>query len=168
MNCKRMSQSFAPMAMRIPILRVRSVTDTSMMFMMPIPPTRRETDAMAPRRRVSPDTGFSPRPFLSFFFKYNQTCFRFFAGQRQVSLLRLPERRKASPLVNSPEAWGSSSLNSLGSPKTDKGIEKGWRPIIRDASLVFAQLMDFVPSFHFHQNLYLFSEFLLSVACSML
>ena len=44
-----MSLSFAPTASRIPISLVRSVTDTSMMFMMPIPPTTRETDAMAPR-----------------------------------------------------------------------------------------------------------------------
>ena len=31
----------APSAFRIPISRVRSVTDTSMMFMMPMPPTSR-------------------------------------------------------------------------------------------------------------------------------
>ena len=30
------------MAMRIPISRVRSVTETSMMFMMPMPPTSSE------------------------------------------------------------------------------------------------------------------------------
>ena len=35
----------APIAMRIPISRVRSVTDTSMMFMMPMPPTSSEIDA---------------------------------------------------------------------------------------------------------------------------
>ena len=34
--------------MRMPISRVRSVTDTSMMFMMPMPPTSRETPAIAP------------------------------------------------------------------------------------------------------------------------
>ena len=33
--------------MRRPISRVRSVTDTSMMFMMPMPPTSSETDAIA-------------------------------------------------------------------------------------------------------------------------
>ena len=33
--------------MRRPISRVRSVTDTSMMFMMPMPPTISETTAMA-------------------------------------------------------------------------------------------------------------------------
>ena len=49
-------------------------------------------------------------------------------------------------------------------PKTDKGIEKRLAP----ASLVFAQLIDFVPSFHFYQNPYLFSELLLSVTCRML
>jgi hypothetical protein len=31
----------APMALRRPISRVRSVTETSMMFMMPMPPTSR-------------------------------------------------------------------------------------------------------------------------------
>ena len=33
--------------MRTPISRVRSVTETSMMFMIPIPPTTSETDATA-------------------------------------------------------------------------------------------------------------------------
>jgi hypothetical protein len=37
---------FAPTAMRTPISRVRSVTLTSMMFMIPIPPTRSDTSAM--------------------------------------------------------------------------------------------------------------------------
>ena len=39
-NCDRMWLRRAPTALRSPISRVRSVTDTSMMFMMPIPPTR--------------------------------------------------------------------------------------------------------------------------------
>ena len=34
------------MARRMPISRVRSVTDTSMMFMMPMPPTMSDTAAM--------------------------------------------------------------------------------------------------------------------------
>ena len=38
-NWPRMSRVRAPTAMRRPISRVRSVTDTSMMFMMPMPPT---------------------------------------------------------------------------------------------------------------------------------
>ncbi len=46
------------MARRMPISRVRSVTDTSMMFMMPMPPTSRLTAATAPssmvRMRVVP------------------------------------------------------------------------------------------------------------------
>ena len=41
----------APMAFRIPISLVRSVTVTSMMFMMPMPPTSREMPAMAPSTR---------------------------------------------------------------------------------------------------------------------
>ena len=41
----------APMARRMPISRVRSVTVTSMMFMMPMPPTTREMAAMPPSTR---------------------------------------------------------------------------------------------------------------------
>ena len=40
-----MSRPFAPIAMRIPISRVRSVTETSMMFMIPMPPTSSEIEA---------------------------------------------------------------------------------------------------------------------------
>src|SRR6266702_3244118 len=51
-NCVRMSFPRAPTAMRTPISRVRSVTLTSMMFMMPIPPTTRDTPAIAPSSTV--------------------------------------------------------------------------------------------------------------------
>ena len=51
-NCVRMSLPWAPTAMRTPISRVRSVTLTSMMFMMPIPPTTSETPAIAPSKTV--------------------------------------------------------------------------------------------------------------------
>ena len=45
-----MSRRRAPTAMRRPISRVRSVTETSMMFMMPMPPTTSEmTDVAASR-----------------------------------------------------------------------------------------------------------------------
>ncbi len=47
-NCARMSFWRAPIAMRMPISRVRSVTETSMMFMIPMPPTNSETEAIAP------------------------------------------------------------------------------------------------------------------------
>ena len=47
MNCPRMSLRLAPKDLRMPISLVRSVTETSMMFMMPMPPTRREMAAMA-------------------------------------------------------------------------------------------------------------------------
>ena len=40
----------APRAFRIPISRVRSVTETSMMFMMPMPPTSSDTAAMPASR----------------------------------------------------------------------------------------------------------------------
>ena len=41
-NCSRMWWRFAPIALQMPISRVRSVTDTSMMFMIPMPPTSSE------------------------------------------------------------------------------------------------------------------------------
>ena len=47
-NCMTMSRFLAPSARRTPISRVRSVTLASMMFMMPMPPTRRLMAAMAP------------------------------------------------------------------------------------------------------------------------
>ena len=40
------------MAMRIPISRVRSVTETSMMFMMPMPPTIKDTPAIEANSKV--------------------------------------------------------------------------------------------------------------------
>ena len=52
-NWSRMSRRLAPTALRMPISRVRSVTLTSMMFMMPIPPTSREMPAIEPRKSVS-------------------------------------------------------------------------------------------------------------------
>ena len=42
MNWIRISRRRAPSALRRPISRVRSVTETSMMFMMPMPPTSSE------------------------------------------------------------------------------------------------------------------------------
>jgi hypothetical protein len=44
------SARLAPTALRSPISRVRSVTLTSMMFMMPMPPTSRLMAAIAPRK----------------------------------------------------------------------------------------------------------------------
>ena len=41
-----MSLRRAPIALRTPISRVRSVTDTSMMFITPMPPTIRPTEEM--------------------------------------------------------------------------------------------------------------------------
>ena len=48
-----MLKRVAPSALRTPISRVRSVTDTSMMFMMPMPPTRRLTAAMPASRYLN-------------------------------------------------------------------------------------------------------------------
>ena len=47
MNCPRISFRLAPRDLRMPISRVRSVTETSMIFIMPMPPTSREMAAMA-------------------------------------------------------------------------------------------------------------------------
>ncbi len=52
-NWSSTSRSSAPIARRVPISRVRSVIDTSMMFMMPMPPTSRLTAATAPSSVVS-------------------------------------------------------------------------------------------------------------------
>ena len=41
----------APKALRRPISRVRSVTETSMMFITPVPPTKSEIPAMALNNR---------------------------------------------------------------------------------------------------------------------
>ena len=45
-NCSRMVRFFAPMALRTPISRVRSATETNMMFMMPMPPTNSDKPVM--------------------------------------------------------------------------------------------------------------------------
>src|SRR5215813_14298554 len=46
-NCSSTCTRRAPIAMRIPISRVRSVTETSRMFMIPMPPTSSEIEATA-------------------------------------------------------------------------------------------------------------------------
>ena len=51
-NCMRMAELRAPSALRVPISRVRSVTDTVMMFMTPMPPTSRLMAAMAEMPRL--------------------------------------------------------------------------------------------------------------------
>ena len=52
-NWLRMSRPRAPRALRMPISRVRSRTETSMMFMIPIPPTTSAIEAMPPSSSVS-------------------------------------------------------------------------------------------------------------------
>ena len=51
-NWSLMATGCAPTAMRMPISRVRSVTLTSMMFMMPMPPTTSDMPAIAPSSSV--------------------------------------------------------------------------------------------------------------------
>lgn len=48
-NCCKTSLARAPTAMRMPISRVRSVTDTSIIFITPIPPTTSEITATSVR-----------------------------------------------------------------------------------------------------------------------
>ena len=45
-NCSSTSERRAPSALRIPISLVRSVTETSMMFIITIPPTTSDTAAI--------------------------------------------------------------------------------------------------------------------------
>ena len=52
-NWRRITRGVAPSALRRPISRMRSVTETNMMFMTPMPPTIREMAAMPPSRMVS-------------------------------------------------------------------------------------------------------------------
>ena len=52
-NWREMTMPVAPTAMRRPISLVRSVTDTSMMFMMPMPATRSEKAAATTRMMVT-------------------------------------------------------------------------------------------------------------------
>ncbi len=54
-NWSRTSRGRAPSACRKPISRVRSVTLTSMIFMMPMPPTTKEMAATQPSKRRNPD-----------------------------------------------------------------------------------------------------------------
>ena len=51
-NCTLTSRLLAPMALRNPISRVRSVTVVSIMFMIPMPPTMSDMPATAARSRV--------------------------------------------------------------------------------------------------------------------
>ena len=52
MNCNSTFRKVAPRALRMPISRVRSVTDTNMMFMIPMPPTSSDIAAMLPSSTV--------------------------------------------------------------------------------------------------------------------
>src|SRR4029434_10442 len=63
-NWPRMCRRRAPTAMRRPISRVRSVTDTSMMFMMPMPPTSNQTHAIDANRAVVHQIGHRERRLL--------------------------------------------------------------------------------------------------------
>jgi len=49
----------------MPISRVRSVTDTNMMFITPIPPTTRDTKAIAASRLVKVSVALVKTPVIS-------------------------------------------------------------------------------------------------------
>jgi hypothetical protein len=49
-NCSKICRGAPPIAERMPIYFVRSATETSWMFMMPMPPTRSDTAAMPCKR----------------------------------------------------------------------------------------------------------------------
>ena len=68
-NWSRMSLPCAPTAMRMPISRVRSVTLTSMMFMMPMPPTTSDTLAMEPSMSVMTREMLPTVSAISFWFR---------------------------------------------------------------------------------------------------
>ncbi|SRN37740.1 Uncharacterised protein [Shigella flexneri] len=58
-NCCKTSLARAPTAMRMPISRVRSVTDTSIIFITPIPPTTSEITATSVRNSCKVRVVFS-------------------------------------------------------------------------------------------------------------
>ena len=51
-NCIRTFEGLAPIAILMPISRVRSLTDTNMIFIMPMPPTINEIEAIEPNKRL--------------------------------------------------------------------------------------------------------------------
>ncbi len=53
-NWRRMSRFLAPTALRIPISRVRSWTETNMMFITPTPPINRVMIPISPNRMFNP------------------------------------------------------------------------------------------------------------------
>ena len=74
-NCSQHLALGAPMASRMPISRVRSVTETSMMFMMPMPPTSRLTAATADSRPVSTPVVAGQRLVICFMSQHREIVF---------------------------------------------------------------------------------------------
>ena len=63
-NWERIIRGVAPRALRIPISPVRSTTETSMMFMIPMPPTTSDIAAMAARKAENVDMSLSDISFI--------------------------------------------------------------------------------------------------------
>lgn len=56
-NCRRIVRRRAPSALRSPISLVRSATETNMMFIIPMPPTKSESPVMkSPALAITPVT----------------------------------------------------------------------------------------------------------------
>ena len=73
-----MDEVFAPSAFRMPISLVRSATDTSMIFITPIPPTRREIPATKTINAVTVSR------MLPMAFAISIDCFAFMPGVQHL------------------------------------------------------------------------------------
>ena len=96
-NCSRTWRGLAPTAMRTPISRVRSLTLTSMMFMMPMPPTSSDTAAMLASSRVSASLLSCLRDAVSV---------RFLIEKSSSPPMPMPWRSRSSAAIRSPTAVG--------------------------------------------------------------
>ena len=63
-NWERISVVLAPIAFRNPISRVLSVTETNMIFMIPMPPTKREIPEIITKKRVMLQSGVTVSKYL--------------------------------------------------------------------------------------------------------
>ena len=103
-NWARISPGCAPTAMRMPISRVRSVTDTSMMFMTPIPPTTSETSAIAASRLVKVSVALVNTPVISAMVVVLKSSSS--SGARRC-------RSRSSPAICSRAGWMDSLVIAL-------------------------------------------------------
>ena len=88
----------APTAFRSPISRVRSVTETSIIFMIPMPPTKSEIAAMPPSAAV-----ITPRNWLM----VDSSC----VCSMTVNSSSLSRRRSTRDDTSSPKQIGALVVN---------------------------------------------------------